>query len=87
MSVHLSFCYVYLSMAQRHHKEDVLAGSFIGIVSAFICYLIFWPNPFSSASFRFGVHGQARWLYSHIQPSTETEFQLTQNALEREGEV
>ena len=78
----------YISMTQRHHNEDVLAGSFIGIISALICYLIFWPSPFSSASFRFGVHGQPRWLYSHILPPTETtEFELPQNRLEREGEV
>ena len=32
---------------QRHHKEDVIVGSLIGAVSATICYLIYWPNPFS----------------------------------------
>ncbi|KAI0697825.1 lipid phosphate phosphatase 1 [Cerioporus squamosus] len=31
----------------RHHKEDVIVGSLIGIASATICYLIYWPNPFS----------------------------------------
>ncbi|KAI0333862.1 lipid phosphate phosphatase 1 [Cubamyces sp. BRFM 1775] len=31
----------------RHHKEDVIVGSLIGAVSATICYLIYWPNPFS----------------------------------------
>ncbi|OBZ73760.1 putative lipid phosphate phosphatase 3, chloroplastic [Grifola frondosa] len=32
----------------RHHIEDVIVGSLIGITSAAICYLIYWPNPFTS---------------------------------------
>ncbi|KAI0352172.1 lipid phosphate phosphatase 1 [Trametes cingulata] len=32
----------------RHHKEDVIVGSLIGSASATFCYLIYWPNPFSS---------------------------------------
>lgn len=48
---------------QRHHKEDVIIGSLIGIASAFICYLLFWPNPFCSDSFnRFGK-AEPRRLY------------------------
>ncbi|KAI0289460.1 phosphatidic acid phosphatase type 2/haloperoxidase [Russula brevipes] len=35
----------------RHHKEDVIVGSGIGIFSAIICYLLYWPNPFSASSF------------------------------------
>lgn len=34
-------------MLQRHHKEDVIVGSIIGIASAAIGYSIYWPNPFS----------------------------------------
>ena len=34
--------------AQRHHKEDVIVGSLIGIVSATVCYLIYWPSPLSN---------------------------------------
>ena len=33
--------------AQRHHKEDVIVGSLIGIFSATVCYLIYWPSPLS----------------------------------------
>ncbi|KAF9477599.1 lipid phosphate phosphatase 1 [Pholiota conissans] len=47
----------------RHHKEDVIVGSFIGIVCAVLCYLIFWPNPFSLASFHYEVFGKPRWIY------------------------
>ncbi|EJF57189.1 lipid phosphate phosphatase 1 [Dichomitus squalens LYAD-421 SS1] len=31
----------------RHHKEDVIVGSLLGVVCATICYLIYWPNPFA----------------------------------------
>ncbi|KAI0792018.1 lipid phosphate phosphatase 1 [Abortiporus biennis] len=31
----------------RHHKEDVIVGSVIGIVTATVAYLIYWPNPFT----------------------------------------
>ncbi|KAI0769202.1 lipid phosphate phosphatase 1 [Irpex lacteus] len=30
----------------RHHKEDVIVGSLLGIFTAGTCYLIYWPNPF-----------------------------------------
>lgn len=33
-------------MAQRHHKEDVIIGSLLGILISGTCYLIYWPNPF-----------------------------------------
>ncbi|KAM5536620.1 hypothetical protein V8D89_009715 [Ganoderma adspersum] len=42
----------------RHHKEDVIVGSLLGIACATICYLIYWPNPFSYAQ----VH-TARTVY------------------------
>ncbi|KAI0629382.1 lipid phosphate phosphatase 1 [Trametes polyzona] len=32
----------------RHHKEDVIVGSLIGTACATICYLIYWPNPFTA---------------------------------------
>ncbi|KAI0272499.1 lipid phosphate phosphatase 1 [Gloeopeniophorella convolvens] len=35
----------------RHHKEDVIVGSMIGILSATLCYLLYWPNPFALSSF------------------------------------
>lgn len=31
----------------RHHKEDVIVGSIIGMGSATVCYLTYWPSPFS----------------------------------------
>jgi diacylglycerol diphosphate phosphatase / phosphatidate phosphatase len=49
--------------SQRHHKEDVITGSMIGLLSASICYLIYWPNPFSASSFVAGRAGRARLLY------------------------
>ncbi|KZS94758.1 lipid phosphate phosphatase 1 [Sistotremastrum niveocremeum HHB9708] len=32
----------------RHHVEDVIVGSLIGISIAFACYTTYWPNPFIS---------------------------------------
>jgi len=34
----------------RHHKEDVIVGSLIGIGTATVSYLIYWPNPFALRS-------------------------------------
>ncbi|KAI0372610.1 lipid phosphate phosphatase 1 [Pilatotrama ljubarskyi] len=48
----------------RHHKEDVIVGSLIGSASATICYLIYWPNPFSSQP-----HG-ARAVYDEALSET-----------------
>ncbi|KZT67380.1 PAP2-domain-containing protein [Daedalea quercina L-15889] len=31
----------------RHHKEDVIAGSLLGIACAVTCYLTYWPSPFA----------------------------------------
>ncbi|KAI0317159.1 lipid phosphate phosphatase 1 [Amylostereum chailletii] len=47
----------------RHHKEDVLVGSTIGILSATITYLTFWPNPFSAKSFQPDHRGSPRAIY------------------------
>jgi c-di-AMP phosphodiesterase-like protein len=62
---------------QRHHKEDIIVGSFIGIVSASLSYVIFWPNPFLSNSFDVPTYGQPRVLYTEDTTSGHTEFQLT----------
>jgi len=48
---------------KRHHKEDIIAGSIVGIISAAICYLVYWPNPFSADSFVAGRAGRARLVY------------------------
>lgn len=67
-----------MKLIQRHHKEDVIAGSFIGIVCALLCYLIFWPNPFSVASFHHEVYGQPRWIYKETEyvGTRATDFDL-----------
>jgi hypothetical protein len=49
---------------QRHHKEDVIVGSLIGILSALVVYLTFWPSPFSAASFAPETHGAPRRVYA-----------------------
>ncbi|KAF8892237.1 lipid phosphate phosphatase 1 [Infundibulicybe gibba] len=60
----------------RHHTEDVVVGSIIGILSATICYLIFWPNPFSSVNF--ARHHQPRILYmDEDQQRRHDGFELT----------
>lgn len=32
-----------------HHPTDVLAGSFIGLISSLPVYLIYFPSPFDSS--------------------------------------
>ncbi|KAM6497116.1 lipid phosphate phosphatase 1 [Amanita muscaria] len=48
----------------RHHPEDVVVGSTIGIISSMICYHLFWPSPFSAGNFKEGISGQPRLLYT-----------------------
>ncbi|KZT07287.1 lipid phosphate phosphatase 1 [Laetiporus sulphureus 93-53] len=31
----------------KHHKEDVIVGSLIGSACAIVCYLTYWPSPFT----------------------------------------
>ena len=47
-------------LRKRHHKEDVVVGSVIGIFSGAICYLLYWPNPFSASSFSAETIGRPR---------------------------
>jgi len=69
-----------LSNEQRHHKEDIVVGSFIGILSAFLSYVIFWPNPFSTSSFDIATYGQPRVLYTDENTTSElTEFHLARS--------
>lgn len=62
---------------QRHHKEDVVVGSLIGILSATVCYLAFWPSPLHSTSFVSSSTTEPRNLYnSGLQPRRT--YELTQ---------
>ncbi|KDQ61536.1 hypothetical protein JAAARDRAFT_123095 [Jaapia argillacea MUCL 33604] len=47
----------------RHHKEDIIVGSLIGIMSSCICFHIYWPSPFSARSFVTEYAGHARMVY------------------------
>ncbi|KAJ7043712.1 lipid phosphate phosphatase 1 [Mycena alexandri] len=68
----------------RHHKEDVIAGAVIGVVCAAICYLAFWPSPFSIRTFTYD-YGQPRLIYTEgdRRRQTNADFELTR--LEEEG--
>ncbi|EIM86809.1 lipid phosphate phosphatase 1 [Stereum hirsutum FP-91666 SS1] len=55
----------------RHHKEDVIVGSFIGASSSLLIYLMYWPNPFSASSFAPGVMGRPRAVYGTYARSRE----------------
>ncbi|RDB23606.1 putative lipid phosphate phosphatase 3, chloroplastic [Hypsizygus marmoreus] len=59
-----SFVAISRLQDHRHHKWDVIVGSLIGILSATICYLIFWPSPFSAKNFTEERFGKARMLYT-----------------------
>ncbi|PPQ98948.1 hypothetical protein CVT24_003575 [Panaeolus cyanescens] len=62
----------------KHHKEDVVVGSLIGIISAVISYYMFWPNPFSASSFEASSNGLPRILYAHNHSrSRSMDFELT----------
>ncbi|KAH9072094.1 lipid phosphate phosphatase 1 [Lactarius deliciosus] len=66
-----------LALDYRHHKEDVIVGSVIGILSGTICYLLYWPNPFSATSFSADTIGCPR-LATHIvsHRSTDDDYRL-----------
>ncbi|KAF7430946.1 hypothetical protein PC9H_006661 [Pleurotus ostreatus] len=49
----------------RHHKEDVIVGSLIGISTATIFYLMFWPNPFYASNFQQRSSTEPRLAYTH----------------------
>ncbi|KAJ6581620.1 phosphatidic acid phosphatase type 2/haloperoxidase [Mycena capillaripes] len=63
----------------RHHKEDVIAGGAIGLICGAICYLAFWPSPFSASSFTPYYYGQPRLIYSEEdrRRRTNADFELT----------
>ncbi|KAF6761678.1 lipid phosphate phosphatase 1 [Ephemerocybe angulata] len=60
----------------RHHKEDVIVGSTIGVLSAWICYHIFWPNPCSASTFSEIATSEPRSLYVDLDRHGEVEFEL-----------
>jgi len=66
----------------KHHKEDVIVGSLIGILSSTVCYLIFWPNPLSAKTFVDNAHGRPRSLYEECRAPDVT-FHLTR--IEEDG--
>lgn len=39
----------------RHHVEDVVAGSTIGVVTALIGYLVYYPSPFQGPLWSMGT--------------------------------
>lgn len=71
---------------QRHHKEDVIAGSLIGAVSALIAYLMYWRNPFSSRTFTIGLGGpRAVYADAELERSGRLDgFELTSMDDDRE---
>ena len=56
----ISHRFTTYAASQRHHKEDIIVGSTIGILSAWLTYLTFWPSPFNPDSFHPDVHGMPR---------------------------
>jgi Na+/proline symporter len=67
-----------VSSWQRHHKEDVITGAIIGALCSAICYLAFWPSPFSSRSFTAYVYGQPRLISSEDDHRRRAnDFELT----------
>jgi len=53
-------CWTDNIFEKRHHKEDVIVGGVIGIFSGSICYLLYWPNPFTASSFSAEAMGRPR---------------------------
>jgi hypothetical protein len=56
----------------------VIIGSIIGVLSAWIGYHIFWPNPCSVSTFKFESASQPRSLYVELDEnnSERVEFEL-----------
>jgi len=74
----------------RHHKEDVIVGSLLGFTIAFACYIIYWPNPFSSSAFAH-MHRPKLLYRAEISPAPsdnprENGFELAP-MVEEQGDV
>ncbi|KIY49976.1 lipid phosphate phosphatase 1 [Fistulina hepatica ATCC 64428] len=64
----------------RHHEEDIIVGSLIGILSACIFYILYWTSPFDLRDTT-----QPRLLYTNrgdVQLTRNTEFELTSQDVE-----
>ncbi len=65
-------------LTQRHHKEDVIVGSIIGILCGSISYLIYWPNPLLSRNRMEGIVEEPRNIYGHQSGVVQSsDYQLT----------
>ncbi|TDL26664.1 lipid phosphate phosphatase 1 [Rickenella mellea] len=70
----------------RHHKEDVIVGSLIGLSTATLSYLTYWPSPFSRRNVAENIAGKPRMLYSgsYDDIATNNTYELTRLEDERE---
>ncbi|KAF9563094.1 lipid phosphate phosphatase 1 [Agrocybe pediades] len=72
----------------RHHKEDVIVGSLLGCLCAWVSYLMFWPNPMSLSSYRSGTMGQPRLLYvDEDRRPRAADFELSRLEADEENAV
>jgi len=77
-----------MRVAKRHHKEDVIVGSLLGCLCAWLSYLVFWPNPISLSAFRYGTYGQPRVLYTgEDRGPSATDFELNRLEVDEENVV
>ncbi|KIM90375.1 hypothetical protein PILCRDRAFT_59930 [Piloderma croceum F 1598] len=84
------FCAAWVAISRvedyRHHKEDVIVGSLIGISVSTVCYLMFWPNPFNPRHFTQQRLGRPRLLYTDDDnASRDANFELTRHEDELES--
>ncbi|KAG0150018.1 hypothetical protein CROQUDRAFT_653009 [Cronartium quercuum f. sp. fusiforme G11] len=64
----------------RHHPADVLAGSFIGLFSAVVAYLLYFPSPFYGTTLG-TIMGKPRQVY------TRPSHALVDTTLTRHGTI
>lgn len=58
-------------------------GSIIGIASAAVCYLMFWPSPFDIKQFTHTRTGRPRTLYTYNDDDmTRDELTMLEHELE-----
>ena len=48
---------------QRHHKEDVIVGSLLGVFTSLVGFLSYWRNPFHATHHTRQVTERPRMLY------------------------